>query len=63
MGKDTRVEGLERDVLTLKSELAVLRANYASKQDLAQPEIATTKWVVLVAGIVFVVAIIAGFPN
>ncbi|MFS2005274.1 hypothetical protein ACEN9F_16750 [Duganella sp. CT11-25] len=63
MDKDARVESLERDVLTLKSELAVLRANYASKQDLAQSEIATTKWVALVVGIVFVVAIIAGFPN
>ena len=51
-----RIAGLEKDLSALKTDVAVIRANYVTKADLAGLEVTLLKWwigsVITLAGII-----------
>lgn len=43
---ESRIQRLEADVATIKADLAVVRSNYATKEDLADLTNSLVKWMV-----------------
>lgn len=63
MDQNAHIDSLEHEVLALKSELATIQSNYATKLDLCRSELQMIRWVGLIVFSLLVMIIIGIFAR